>query len=96
MSTEVKKRLRGRPPAGTDGKRVRDYAPLLVRVPPRTREIITAIANLTGRSSSQVMNEMVSVYHIHYLKQFEPRLYFQVEEAITKDDEPTPNQNDEH
>ena len=76
------KRPRGRPRGGGNGERVRDYPAVLVRLPPATREILTAVAQVRRKSNSQLMTDMIVVYYLNYLKNREPEIFARVDEVL--------------
>jgi CheY-like chemotaxis protein len=56
------RRRRGRPPAGTDGRRVIDYPQLALRVPPSTFRKLQAIATLEHAPQWRVLARVLHTY----------------------------------
>jgi hypothetical protein len=55
-------RRAGRPPAGINGDRVADYPQLSMRVPPKVRETINAVAEVRGMPHWRILMEALSLY----------------------------------
>jgi len=53
-TTSSERRRVGRPPAGPDGQRVRDYPQISFRVPIAVRRRLEALAAVTGHSRSDL------------------------------------------
>ena len=87
MDHETHKRRRGRPPGGGHGQRVRDFPTLLVRLPPKVRQILAAIVETSGRPNWKVMSDMVLLHHQNYLKNYEPGMYKRVEALLAEANE---------
>ena len=76
------KRRRGRPPAGEQGRRVRDYPALLVRAPKAVYDIVAAVADVKEWSRTRVVTEAISIYYVYYLRQQEPGTMRRVDELM--------------
>ena len=50
----------GRPPAGVNGQRVRDYPQVSIRVPPEMRRQLTTLSKETGMSRLEIFMEAIS------------------------------------
>jgi hypothetical protein len=79
----VEKRRRGRPPAGEQGRRVRDNPVLLVRPPTTVHEIVAALADVKKWSKTQVVSEAITTYYLYYLRVNEPGKMHEVEALMT-------------
>jgi hypothetical protein len=76
------KRRRGRPPAGEQGRRVRDYPALLVRAPKAVYDIVTAVADVNKWSRTRVVTEAISTYYLYYLRVHEPGTMRKVDQLM--------------
>jgi hypothetical protein len=52
----------GRPPAGTAGEKVSDYAQITMRLPGPTKALLDAISGMTGMPSWRVLEEALDAY----------------------------------
>ena len=82
LENNVEKRRRGRPRAGEEGTRVRDYSALLVRAPKAIYDIVDAVANVKKVSRTRVVVESISTYYLYYLRMHEPQTMRMVEELM--------------
>jgi hypothetical protein len=58
----LKPRRVGRPPAGPRGERVSDYAPVMIRLPQPTKEMLQALRAVSGMPVWQLVDVAVREY----------------------------------
>lgn len=56
------RRRAGRPPAGDDGERVKDYPQLSLRVPLEMKARLTALSAVTGRAQWRLVVEAIDCF----------------------------------
>jgi hypothetical protein len=52
----------GRPPSGVDGEKVSEYRQITIRLPGSTRQLLYAIAGMTGMPIWRVMHHALEAY----------------------------------
>jgi hypothetical protein len=75
--------LRGRPARGRDGTKVRDYPTLLVRMEPSIRQLLAALAEVTGRSQSEMISDSLFMYQYNYLRIYELATHHRVQKRLS-------------
>ena len=55
-------RKAGRPPGGVDGRRVRDYPQVSIRVPPKLYAQLAALSRSTGLSRLEIFIRAIDCY----------------------------------
>lgn len=55
-------RKAGRPPAGINGQRVRDYPQVSIRVPPKLYAQLVALTRQTGMSRLEIFGEAINCF----------------------------------
>ena len=55
-------RKAGRPPAGINGQRVRDYPQVSIRVPPKRYDQLTALTKATGLTRLEIFTRAIDCY----------------------------------
>ena len=61
MTTPIKRKGAGLPPAGLNGERTSEYPPLTVRVPPRTKALLAALGQFHGVPAREIVTLGVSL-----------------------------------
>ena len=82
-ATPQRETLRGRPARGRDGTKVRDYPTLLVRMEPGIRQLLVALAEVTGRSQSEMISDALFMYQYNYLRIYELATHHRVHKRLS-------------
>lgn len=59
MASHKQRRKAGRPPAGVNGQRVRDYPQVSIRVPPKLHAQVSNLTRTTGLSRLELFTEAI-------------------------------------